>query len=437
MSGRSRRVTLLVGIVVGSGLAVATPVLLGQSLGNREEVVQSVIVIEGVPDPIGVPESAIPPDDTDLVDRAGSVGSMETFGSIDPLGMLSWAHQRMVDVGGAMVLGHVEGVKTSSNGVEGVVVSDRVLFRIDSEGLPALTSDLTNGRGVLPFQAGSLGKNETAAIGQMRPTLPVIALLADDGELLGIAPAEPEDYQSVATGMIDDEGPLFLVEALQSLALHGIPPLPGNGLCDPYLSGETKPIDDTPVSVLLQYFQLLGSRTRFELVEQLATADQIVEDLIEEAPPFTDPVLDVLVPLAVNDLTRQVEGGVATPSFNPTYPVGIVLAGDPNEAASLLVFVDDNDRVFAWLNLAPSYYTDAAGIDRLNSTLSAYIEGPTGGSQTRLYLRRAEDNIDCPPAADETPVMTIPNELLFGSSRALIHLDTLTVTDLTRDQFAS
>jgi len=360
--------------------------------------------------------TSLMPGQADVVSQVVDVGLGK---KVDPVGMLGVVHERILQSGGALVLGELSDVGTAGTKVTGVIAVSEVkwetpqgLFKAGDH-VSVLTSELA--------------EEEMGQFVALTDGLATLALITNDGELLGISELAPGQGVRAVTDPVP-HGPLFLGAAASALAETGFPAVPGDacGISE-HIGLPTRPA----VEALIAYFTELGTTTREERIAALAAVDVEVERLLESAPRMTDAVTGVDVPIAINDLHRQVSDGADSITYRPMYPMSIRLDDIDLESQAVLVFADAvTGEVTSWIDLAPTGWVDDKDEIHWNDTLTVFVEAPNPGNDVEIFLRSIDGYFECPPLPTEKPLFTIGYDQAFGAKRAVVDLRSLAVSDL-------
>lgn len=390
---------VLMGVIVG----VAAGMLVGGTLA----------VVSSRPDHTA---TSLMPGQPDVVSQVVDVG---LGGKVDPVGMLGVVHERFLQSGGALVLGELSGVGTSGTKVTGVIAVSEVKW-----GTPQGRFNVGDHVSVLTSE---LDEEEMGRFIALKDGIATLALITTDGELLGISELTPGQGVRAVTNPVP-RGPLFLGAAASVLAETGFPAVPGDA-CQ--ISGHIGPNARPPVDALVAYFTELGTTTREERIAALAAVDVEVERLLESAPSMTDAVTGVGVPVAINDLHRQVSEGAESITYRPMYPMLIRLAEIDLESQAVLVFTDaGTGEVTSWIDLAPTGWVDDKDEIHWNDTLTVFVEAPKPGNDVEIFLRSIDEYFECSQLPTEMPLLAIGYGQAFGAKRAVVDLRSLTVSDL-------
>lgn len=337
----------------------------------------------------------------------------------DPIGILGGVHQRLINLGGAVLIADLDTVSLEASRVEATARAVEIAWEAKPRWLAP--GDLVE------VASAELLAGELELAQRLEPGTRVVMLIAPEGELLGIAeivdegrlePIDPHPW-----------GALFLGAAGEALAESGFPPVPGSH-CDVGLGAASE--DLSPLAALLRYFSELGMIAREDRIAALAEVDEEVDRILEDASQVVDSVTGDDVPVAINDVRRQVMAGEDEAELRASYPMLIRLADVDLTTHDVLVFVDaKTGEVTSWIGLTPTGWVDSEGVTHWNSELSIYVEAPAEGNDLLLFLRSTDDvAFDCPPRAGESPLMVVPYDAAFGSSRVEIDLGTLTYSNL-------
>jgi len=86
--------------------------------------------------------------------------------------------------------------------------------------------------------------------------------------------------------------------------------------------------------------------------------------------------------------------------------------------------------------LTPTGWVDADNEIHWNTELTVFVEPRAEGNDLAVYLRSIEADFEC-LSAEAIPLLVIPFDAAFGNHRVVLHLKTLTVSELTRERLTS
>ena len=390
-------VGLVAGVLVGGAVALISP--------EREDAVSSLADAEAA--------------------QTNEIIDIGLGRKVDPVGVLGVVHQRMLESGGVIVLGTVDNITTLDSRVDSAIQVDQIQWQTKPHDVVAGTS--------VSARSGDIEPAEQAQLVDLSKGAQVVAVITGDGELLGIAElASDEDLHAIDPV---PGGPLFLGAAARALAATGFPAIPGD---DCEIDQHIGPNERTPLDALLTYFAELGNTTREDRIAALTAVDVEVERIIESSPELTDQITGVDVPVAINDIHRQVTAGVRSVEIRPTYPMVVELSKADRESTDVLVFTDSvTGELASWVDLAPTGWVDDAGETHWNKELYVYLEAPPTGNDVAVSVRSIDEAFDCAPTDGSEPLLTISYDSAFGSQRAVLSLSTLTVSELTTERLTS
>lgn len=329
------------------------------------------------------------------------------------LTLLDELHERMLSEGLALVDVRITSAGSASEEATVNLVVDKVVWVPSDSTYPAL-GERTASWQALPNRLTDLD-------------LPVTGLAVIDaqGEFLGLAVPGLDVEDLRASTQVD---PLFLTIAAQDLLESSFAPVPQQ---------RCLPDRETPSSArdaLIDYFTLLGDKSVRQRQASSAQLVDATDNLVNSNSFLIDPVTGWVLAPASQDVNDQLRSGVDTKDvvIRPAIPIGVTVPSVSVPTDAIAVFIaQPSNRVLGFTVLSPHFANDAAGNATPLFDLVLELAPPETGDDLAVYIRSAEDVIDCPATSNEVAIMSIPYDDYAGTGRATLNLGTRTYERVT------
>lgn len=323
---------------------------------------------------------------------------------VDWIGRLEAVRDELTSARGAFFSGTlVDVTETDGVGLASTLVVENVIALWRATG-PGETDP-----GSVTVEVVTLPDLDRAAMAELELPADIDFALDADGSLRLLGLVDPGADGVLYVDLPDSaSGPMFLEPAGDLLIDHGyIAPRIADA-CNPSGAMEFSDHRSAILGVL--------STSAGETIDPYAVAAA----LVEEAPEFRDPVTGASVEAAVNDVGRQLLGGVEAAEVVVRGQVPLQVQLPKSSLLDVAVFVgSDSGSVLGFIHRDPEVVGGRASDEEL--TVMIEISPPAGVEDVMVYVRDADNDFTC-STPDESLLATIPNEAFGDSLRARLDL---------------